>query len=440
MPQIAAFRGLRYDLGHVGALEGVVAPPSDVIDAELQMTLYKQHPANVVRLVLNRDEVGDDEDAKYGRAARFFKNWQQEGVLQREPDPAIYAYHQVFEYAGSTYTRRGFICLAKLERFGEGSVYPHEETQASVKEDRLKLMRACKGNLSPIFAVYPDPKNEAQEAIETSIVGVAPIETKDNDGVLHRLWPISDLHVINSVASVMASKETYIADGHHRYETACAYKDELGGDDLDPVHSANHIMMMCVGINDPGMIVLPTHRLFRGLAAMSSDDLKAKLTECFDVRIAGEGSDLAEMIWDQIEIEDDQGTIGLYCHADERWVVAKINDAGRTRMSELAPDKSEEWRSLGVSILHRLIMETLLAESDLPIPKYVHLVDDVITSIDSGDSDNPGESFELAALVMPATLAHIQMISEQGERMPAKSTYFFPKLLSGLVLFPHDGS
>ena len=184
MPQIAAFRGLRYDLGHVGALEGVVAPPSDVIDAELQTQLYKQHPANIVRLVLNRDEIGDDQDAKYGRAARFFKNWQQEGVLQREPDPAIYAYHQVFEFAGSSYTRRGFICLAKLERFGEGSVYPHEETHASVKEDRLKLMRACKGSLSPIFGVYPDPKNKAQELIENAIVGVAPVETKDSDGTL----------------------------------------------------------------------------------------------------------------------------------------------------------------------------------------------------------------------------------------------------------------
>ena len=238
----------------------------------------------------------------------------------------------------------------------------------------------------------------------------------------------------------MSSKETYIADGHHRYETACNYKDELGGADLDPAHGANHIMMMCVGINDPGMIVLPTHRLFRGVPAMNSDDLKARLNECFDVRIAGEGSDLAEMIWDQIEIEEDQGTIGLYCHDDERWVVAKINDAGRSRMSELAPDKSEEWRSLGVSILHRLIMESLLAQSDLPTPKYVHLVDDVITAIDSGDSDNNSESFELAALVMPATIDHIQTISEQGERMPAKSTYFFPKLLSGLVLNPHDGS
>jgi uncharacterized protein (DUF1015 family) len=438
MPQIAAFRGLRYDLGHVGSLEHVVAPPYDVIDRDLQDALLTKHPANVIRLILNRDEPGDDADAKYARAARYLRNWQQEGVLQREPDPALYVYHQVFDFGGRTYTRRGFVCRTRLERFGEGTIYPHEETHASAKADRLKLTRACKANLSQVFGIYPDPENEAQNILEAAIQGVTPVEAKDHLGVIHRLWAVSDLQVINNVASVMAAKPTYIADGHHRYETACNYRDELGGDALDPQHAANYVMMMCVGMDDPGMIVLPTHRLFRGVPAMNSEQLKAKLNGHFDVRVAGEGGDLADTIWQQIETEGDQGTIGFYCEPDNRWLVASITDSGREQVAAIAPEHSSDWHSLGVSVLHRLIMQTILGHEELAKPEYVHRVDEVIDGIERGDVEANGERFQLAALVMPATLDHIRAISEHGERMPAKSTYFYPKLLSGLVINPHD--
>ena len=439
MPQIAAFRGLRYDLGHVGSLENVVAPPYDVIDAKFQDELLQKHPSNVVRLILNREEPGDEPDARYERAARFLKNWRREGVLQLEPDPAIYVYHQIFQYGGQDFTRRGFMCRTRLERFGEGTIYPHEETHASAKADRLKLTRACRANLSQVFGIYPDPENEAQEILEAAITGQTPLQVEDHLGVIHRLWPVTDVNVITAATSAMAAKPTYIADGHHRYETACNYRDELNSDGtLDPTHGANFVLMMCVGMNDPGMIVLPTHRLFRGIPALSSDQLGTKLKTCFDVRVVGEGSDLAEAIWQQIESEDVQGTIGLFCQQDQRWVVAKINAAGQAKMAEVANDHSDDWQSLGVSILHRLIIETLLGHADLPKPKYVHLVSEVIEGLEQGDSEHEGEAFPLAALVMPATLQHIRAISEHGERMPAKSTYFYPKLLSGLVLNPHE--
>ena len=439
MPQIAAFRGLRYDLGHVGALENVVAPPYDVIDAKFQDELLKKHPANVVRLILNREEPGDAPDDKYARAARFLKNWRQEGVLQREPDPAIYVYHQTFDYEGQRFTRRGFMCRTRLERFGEGTIYPHEETHASAKADRLKLTRACQANLSQVFGIYPDPENEAQDILEAAIAGMAPIEARDHLGVVHQIWPVTDIRVIADVSSVMASKPTYIADGHHRYETACNYRDELAGrGTLDAQHGANFVLMMCVGMNDPGMIVLPTHRLFRGVPALSSDDLRAKLGDGFDVRTAGEGGDLADVVWQTIESAGQQGTIGLFCQQDQRWVLAKITEAGRAKMAELARRHSQDWRCLGVSILHRLIMESLLGHTDLPKPKYVHLVSQVTEGIEQGDVEAGGGAFQLVALVMPATLDHIRAISEHGERMPAKSTYFYPKLLSGLVLNPHD--
>ncbi|MFP6613729.1 MAG: DUF1015 domain-containing protein [Pirellulales bacterium] len=439
MAKIDAFPGLRYDLGHIGALSNVVAPPYDVIGAEFQDELYKQHPANVIRLILNREEPGDDEHSnRYTRAAKFLRQWLREGVLFREGDPAIYVYHQVFEYGGTQFSRRGFMARCGLERFGEGNIFPHEETMSGPKADRLNLTRSCKANLSQIFGLYPDPENEAQTILEEAIAAAAPIEAKDQLGVVHRIWPVTDINLISRLSAVIGPKPVFIADGHHRYETACNYKDELAAADrLSPTHPANGVLMMCVSMSDAGMIVLPTHRLFRGLPEMTSGELAERLGDCFTTRTAGEGSDLAEVVWSEIESEGDQGTLGLFTGKDERWTVARITDAGRARMADIAADRSEDWRGLGVSILHRLVVDTLLAAAGYPKPGYVHLVSEVIESLNNNPEqtvENADRRLQLAALVMPATLQHIRTISEHGERMPAKSTYFYPKLLSGLVI------
>jgi len=431
MPEIRAFHGLRYDMGHVGSLSDVVAPPYDVIGPELQDELYKKHPANVIRLILNRDEPGDDEaNNRYSRAAKFLKNWRSEGVLFAESQAAIYVYHQVFSVGAQLFTRRGFMARVRLERFGEGNIYPHEETMAGPKQDRLLLTRACKANLSQIFGLYPDPDGAAQTLLERSAVGTTPLEATDHLGVVHRLWPVTDDAVVSTLAGLIGNKPIFIADGHHRYETACNYRDELAKQGpLPPNHPANFVLMMCIGMDDPGLLVLPTHRLFRGLPAMSSDELIDKLGDSFTTRLAGEGSDLATTVWEEIETADEQGTIGFYTQQDERWVLATITPAGRERLARIAPEHSDQWRGLGVSILHRLVMDNLLAARDLPKPRYVHLVEEVVEGLETGE-------FPLAALVMPATVDHIRQISEQGERMPAKSTYFYPKLLSGMVINP----
>ncbi len=445
MPTIQAFHGIRYDLGHVGSLSDVIAPPYDVIDEAMQKELYERHPANAVRLILNRSEPGDQGDEKYKRAASFLKNWQQEGVLSKEPQAAIYAYQQIFTWEGEEFTRSGFMSRVRLEPFGTGKIYAHEETHSAAKQDRLKLFNACKTNLSQIFGVFPDEENEVRSILDQATMGVAPLSATDHLGVVHKLWPISDSNTISKLSTIMAPKPTFVADGHHRYETACNYREELMAQgDLPSDHPANFVLMMCIGMSDPGMIVLPTHRLFRGIPEMSSDDLIEKIRGCFDTRIAGEGSDLATMIWDEIATEDSQGTLGLFTSLDERWVVARINEAGQKRLAELASDHSAEWQGLGVSILHRLLVEDLLGQKDLPKPMYVHSVDEVIAGLDAGDTvgrdatgqQGQGGKFPLAALVMPATLDHVREISEHNERMPAKSTYFYPKLLSGLVFNP----
>jgi uncharacterized protein (DUF1015 family) len=432
MPEIQAFRGLRYDLGHVGSLSDVIAPPYDVIGPELQDALYKKHPANCIRLILNRDEPGDDAtNNRYSRAARFLKNWRSEGVLFRESGPALYVYHQTFEYRGDKFTRRGFMARCRLQRFGEGNIYPHEETMSGPKQDRLLLTRACKANLSQIFGLFPDPDGQVQRRLEDAIAGKPAIEATDHLGVVHRMWAVTDVGVVSAVAGAMGPKPMFIADGHHRYETACNYRDELAAaGPLPPDHPANFVLMMSIGMDDPGLLVLPTHRLFRGLPAMTADELKAKLGDSFSTRVAGEGSDLAATVWDEIEVDGEQGTIGLFTAKDDRWTLARITPAGRARMAQVAAEHSQDWQGLGVSILHRLLIDTLLGAKNLPKPEYVHLVEEVVERLDSE------EDFPLAALVMPATVGHIRTISEHAERMPAKSTYFYPKLLSGMVINP----
>ena len=451
MPSISAFHGIRYDLGHVGSLSDVIAPPYDVIDPELQDQLYKKHPANVVRLILNRDEPGDDEqNNRYTRAAKFLRNWVREGVLFTEGQPAIYVYHQEFVERGQKFIRRGFMGRTRLERIGEGNIHPHEETHSGAKADRFKLWKACRGNLSQIFGLYPDPENTAQNILETAIVGQTPLEATDHLGVVHRVWPVIDIAVINQVAAAMAGKPVYIADGHHRYETAVNLRDDLAaelaerGEELSPEHPANFVLMMCVSMNDEGMLVLPTHRLFRGLPAMTAEQLATRLGDSFTTEAAGEGPERALTLWEEVETEGEQGTFGLYTTEDNRWTLARITDAGRKRMAEVASDHCAEWQGLGVGILHRLLVDTLLDAPNLPAPKYVRALAEVPTGLREGDSagrdltgqEGSGGRFELAALVMPATVEHIRAISNAGERMPAKSTYFYPKLLSGLVINP----
>jgi uncharacterized protein (DUF1015 family) len=299
--------------------------------------------------------------------------------------------------------------------------------------------------------LYPDEENEAQNVLEATVAGVAPLEATDHLGVIHRLWPVTDVATITAVIAAMGDRPVYIADGHHRYETACTLRDQVAseltqrGERLSPDHPANFVLMMLVSMSDPGMLVLATHRLFRGLPRMTSAELRERLGDNFTTEPAGSGADRARSLWEEIEVEGDQATLGLYTAADDQWTLVRLTNAGRKRMADISTDHSSDWQSLGVSILHRLIIDTLLApRSSLPAPKYVRDIEEVVRGIQHGDDAGrdatgqvgTGGRFELAALVMPATVDHIRAISSHGERMPAKSTYFYPKLLSGLVINP----
>ena len=423
MADIRTFRGFRYDLGRAGTLSDLVAPPYDVIGPPLQQALYDRSPYNAIRLELARDEPGDTPTRnRYTRAGQALSGWQTDHVLQQDTLRTLYVIEQEFTVEGRTYRRRGFVARVRLEPFGTGRIFPHEETMSGPKEDRLKLMRATGMNLSPIFGLYPDEANDVFGRVEGQTRRALPLEARDHLGVVSRLWPVTDERALGSVVSGMADKPVFIADGHHRYETALRYLDEakaaglVTGDEAP----ANFVMMMLVSMADPGLVILPTHRLVTGFSGLTADRLKAALAPHFTLERVASGRDA----WEAIELDGSQSLLGFHTKADGVWQTARfVNPA---LMADLAADHSADWRELAVSVLHVAALNKLLpaAVGGTASCKYVHLLSEVEEAKDSCD---------LAALVPPATMGHVERIAGNREKMPPKSTYFYPKLLTGLV-------
>ena len=432
--EIKPLAGYRYNPAKIGNLDDVVAPPYDVINESLQNELYHKHPNNVIRLILEKVYPTDSAaDNRYIRTARTLEAWKENGVIRQDERPAIYVYHQIYETGGKKYVRKGFMCGCRAVPFGYGMVYPHEITMSGPKIDRLMLTTACKMNFCQIFGLYPDEEGSVQSTLENALVQGKYTESAsatDHLGVHNRMWLVEDEHVVKQVVSAMAPKPIFIADGHHRYETACTYRQQV--DDMGLLHSehpANYVLMVCVAMEDPGLIVLPTHRLFPGLPTLDSKELAEKLEGCFRSEPVGNGAEAAHNVWQRIEREQRQDAIGLYTAKDKCWSLTSLTAEGKAKMDTIAQDHHPEWRELGVSLLHRLIVETLLETPEPPRPTYVHLVDEVVSELRTGD-------YPLAALVMPATVEHIRTLSLLGDRMPAKSTYFYPKLIGGFVFNP----
>ncbi len=428
MPDVRPFRGVRYDLAQVGDLSDVICPPYDVIDPALQDRLYQANPHNVIRLELNKGEPTDSpESNRYTRASGFLKTWLKSGVLRQDPHPAYYVYHQTYEVDGKSFTRKGFIARVRLEPFGEGKIFPHEQTLSGPKADRLNLFNATKYNLSPVFGLYPDATNEVLLAVEAGIRDRTPLESTDHLGVVNRIWEVQDSATHTLVQGLMGSRPIFIADGHHRYETGVKYREELAargelaGDD-DP---ANFTMMMLVGMSDPGLLILPTHRLASGFPGLTVAQLTEALSPEFEVAPAGEGDAGRVAAWEAIEMSGDQDMLGFGTVADNRWITARLRSDAR--MDSLVPEHSAEWRSLGVSILRELVFNQLLAPRGTAECTYVHLLDEVRDAV-------AAKTCDLACLVPPAGMSHVESIASNLEKMPPKSTYFYPKLLTGLVL------
>lgn len=430
MADIHPFRGVRYDLSRVGGLSGLIAPPYDVIDEALSKKLHDASPFNAIRLELNPELPGDnDSNNRYTRAAGLLDHWKSEGVLATDPAPAIYVYFQTFSWEGQTFTRRGAMARCRLEKLGQGKIYPHEETMSGPKADRLRLFHATGMNTSQVFGLYPDEGNTIAERLSKVVAGKPALEGTDHLGVLHQLWVVTDPAFHAAFREAMRDKPIFIADGHHRYETGCRHLDETTASGLtksadDP---ANFILMMLVGMSEPGLQVMPTHRLVSGFGGLTSARLTERLSPYFDVETMGSGEAAGVKTWDRIVASGRQDALGFCVPADGQWLYATLKDP--KHMDAVVKDRSAAWKSLGVSILHKLVLEHALKPEGEGQCVYVHLTREVFDAV-------AAKECSLACLVQPATVEHIRQVAGTFEKMPAKSTYFYPKLASGLVFNP----
>jgi len=437
MAKIVPFRGVRYSAAQVGDLNAVMAPPYDVISPSLQDDLYQRHPANVVRLILGKNTPDDDDtDNRYTRAAGDFTRMQEQGVLARDDEASIYLYDQQFPVDGQPVTRQGFIALTRIEDFTSGMIKPHEKTLAGPKADRLLLTKACGANFSPIFSLYSDPCCVLESLARREKERVPDVEVRDEDGVLHRLWRVSDPAIIARAQSLLDDKPLFIADGHHRYETAVNYRDwmrqqagEYSGREL-----FNYVLMYFANMEDQGMQIFPTHRLIHNLPALDLPTLLKQLEGHFAVETLtidpAAVTDRQRVRERLAELGQGAHALGLYAGGDQVQLLT-LRDEG-VMESFFSADDPKALRTLDVSILHRLVLENLLgisleAQEKQTNLQYVKNFDEPFTRVLAGEC-------QLAFLMNPTRMSEVRDVANAGAKMPQKSTYFYPKLLTGLVI------
>jgi uncharacterized protein (DUF1015 family) len=434
---IVPFRAVRYNREKInGPVDAVVAPPYDVISAEQQDALYKRSPHNVVRLILGRQYDGDSPtDNRYTRAAKTWSQWQDEEVLVSEKQPAFYVYEQQFEVSlghpprKKSFTRRGVLSALKLEPFGEGCVFPHEETFPAHKADRLQLFSACRANFSPVFGLVPDEGDVTALLAKVTTSRAPDVEIREESGVLNRLWVVSEKAFCKQLAGLLEPRKVFIADGHHRYETACNYRNERRAAEKGKAkgnQAYDHVLMMCVPMSDPGLVILPTHRLVQSGTGLAADEFLKKAEAFFTSKETSE-SELAALA----ETQDGPVRYGAVA-AGGRKVLLTAKPSVADAMKKAAPAKSEAWRGLDTAILHEVVLKQLLGLGKGPATphsgiEYTKDVGDVFKRVASGAC---GVGFVLR----PSRMDQVRATAENGERMPQKSTYFSPKLLSGLVM------
>lgn len=446
MATIVPIRGLRYNPAKAAQLKEVITPPYDVIDAAAQEGFYQRHPYNIIRLEYGKILQTDDAtNNRYTRAARTLEEWLKEGVLLPETAPALYYYEQEFSLNDKRIVRSCCICGVQLEPYDKGIVLPHEETIAKHKADRLELMRACRANFSPVFSLYADQENVAGSALQQAAAGREPdIDFTDNNGETHRLWVIMDPAVIAKVQAAMADKRFFIADGHHRYETALNYKKEREANACCSNSSQepyNYVMMTLVNLYDPGLVILPTHRLIKNVAGFDRDLLIERLYENFLVEeypLKADKSNFQDFL--QLLGENGQpdsnhnkkNVFGLYI-GDNRLYMLTLRDAGE--LPRLMPrDKPQSWQKLDVAVLHTLVIEKYLGICSELRARADHIT---YTQEEEGALfavDN--KEYQLAFFLNPTLVEEVTEVASHGEKMPQKSTYFYPKFITGLVINP----
>ena len=449
MAHIAPFRALRYAPARVDVSQ-VVTQPYDKITPELQEHYYKASPFNLVRIILGQRQAGDHPgDSPYTRAAHYFEDWRRRGVFLRDDQPSIYSYTQYFTAPGENTSRerKGFIALGKIEDYSANVVFRHEQTLAKPKADRLELLRATRAHFGQLFMLYSDPAGEVDGLLATA--AEPDIDVRDEYGVRHRVRPVSDPSLIELVRVRMRDKKLIIADGHHRYETALSYRDERRaqaasalGDSHQPSRPTQpqadaemapyeRVMMTFVNMDSPGLVILPTHRVVHGLDGFFPDSLRERARQYFSVEEVDPSIDAARAVGILREAGH-AGTALLAVAADRAWLFDIPKTIGSTFFASL----SLRQQALDVIQLHKCVLEEALGISEEAIREqrnisYVRDAGEAMTRVRDGKAN-------VAFLMNPVKMRQVRDIAFAGEVLPQKSTDFYPKLLSGLTIYPLD--
>ncbi|HEX7492170.1 MAG TPA: DUF1015 domain-containing protein [Candidatus Limnocylindrales bacterium] len=438
MPEIRAFRALRFDPEKVGDVGRVVCPPYDVIGPELQRTLLARHPANAVRIDLPEIQAGEEPDDRYRRASRTLSSWRIDGTLRTDGQPSVYVYEQTYRVPGSdqTRTQRGFFGRLLLEDLGPGSgILPHERTLSAPKEDRYKLMRATGVNTSPIVGLYADPDGRSTKAMAVIASERPDTDVVDDDGVRHRLWAVPvdgpESEIARALITAASREPVTIADGHHRYETALRYRDERRANrtgENDP--STDYVMMLFLETTKQKLTVLPTHRVVRGLGEEGVRDLLDHARWLFDVKPVATRAEL-EAAFASVDVPGGEGRFGLWTRGAGAVLTARRADFAMSLRGG-GPALNRLDVTLLQAALDRLcgIDAAAIAGGRLAYSKSIS------EALDWVDSARDGA--DAAFLLEPTPVAEIAAVAAEGDVMPQKSTYFYPKALTGLIINPHE--
>jgi uncharacterized protein (DUF1015 family) len=437
MAEFLPLKGIRYNPHLIGEMASVVAPPYDVISPSEQERYHAQHPNNIIRLILGRNEAGDDQEGNAcTRAATFLSQWLREGILIEEPEAAFYLTSVTFEHEGRRISRLGVIGRARLMPFEKGVILPHERTFSKVKKEQLRLMQACHANLSPIFGLYTDGQGIFSELARIAQTESPAIDFRGEHDLQHTIWALTDPDQIAFITRALRDLKIYIADGHHRYETALNYRawlEEQSGS-LPDNHPANFVMMSLSSIEDPGMIIKSAHRLLKAIPAERAQNFIATARAFFEIfRFSTNEGVMAALAAAQAlqkEHVDDIAIIAILAQHEELYLLVLKSGV----MNESFSDEPESLRDLDVTVLTRLVMMELLGFDQAALDnenKTVYCSDALqsLQMVTGGQAD-------MAFILNPTRIEQVKRISESGLIMPRKSTYFYPKVISGLVINP----
>lgn len=437
MAKVAPFRGILYNLEQAGRIEELLCPPYDIISPAAQQELYRKSPYNVVRLEFGLISPADsDEDNRYTRAATVLEEWFRSGVLKQSPSPACYVYEMEYKADKNVKRLRGVICLVSIEDYNSGIVKPHETTLSGPKTDRLNLLRACKASFSQIFSLFADTRGRV-EGVLAKVTGKPEREVESSDGVVHRVWSLNDQNDIEAIVRELEDKPIFIADGHHRYDTALNYRNERrkAAGSYTGEEDFNFVAMFLARLEDPALTIFPAHRALFNLTDFNAQKFEEDLNKYFNIEridfdARSEPKDLQTVLDTMSHRADHAHVFGMRVRDEHSYYLLTLRS--EADMDALLPDKSAAYRRLDVSILHHLIIDRLLGITMKTHKMGLNI--EYIKDAEEADKRIHDNAAEIVFFMNPTKVQEVKAVAAADERMPQKATYFYPKLLTGLVM------